>query len=65
MTAEDAVAEWRYRRPGWKYLRDASAEQVRDRVRRIYDADFGLVSGLVLQRLFTPTPETYAEMLTV
>ena len=52
-------------RATWKYLRDASAEQVRDRVRRIYDADFRLVSGLVLERLFTPTPRTNAEMLTV
>lgn len=51
-------------RATWKYLRDASAEQVRDRVRRIYDADFRLVSGLVLERLFTPTPETTAELLT-
>lgn len=52
-------------RATWKYLRDATAEQVRDRVRRIYDADFRLVSGLVLERLFTPTPRTNAEMLTV
>lgn len=52
-------------RATWKYLRDASAEQVRDRVSRIYDADFRLVSGLVLQRLFTPATETNAEMLTV
>lgn len=51
-------------RATWKYLRDASAEQVRDRVRRIYDADHRLVSGLVLERLFTPTPNTNAELLT-
>ncbi|MFV9634855.1 hypothetical protein [Mycobacterium neumannii] len=40
----------------WKFLRDATSEQVTDRVRNLLDADARLVQGLVLQRLFDPTP---------
>lgn len=42
----------------WKFLRDASAEQVRAQVTRILEADARLTTGLVLQRLFDNTPGT-------
>lgn len=40
----------------WKYLRDATSEQVTSRVAACLDADARLVQGKVLQRLFDPTP---------
>lgn len=51
-------------RATWRYIRDASAEQIQDRVRRIFEADNRLVTGLVLQRLFSPTPYINDQMLT-
>jgi hypothetical protein len=42
----------------WKFLRDASAEQVRAQVTRILEADSRLTTGLVLQRLFDNTSGT-------
>lgn len=39
----------------WKFLRDATAEQVRSSISRIFEADNRLTTGLVLQRLFDPT----------
>jgi hypothetical protein len=41
---------------GWRFLRDANAEQVRAVIESIIHADRKLVMGLVLHRLFTPTP---------
>ena len=38
----------------WRFLRDASAEQVRSVVTRILSGDNQLVNGLVLRRLFDP-----------
>lgn len=37
----------------WKYLRDATSEQVTSRVNALLDADQRLVQGLVLDRLFS------------
>jgi len=51
-------------RSTWRYLRDASSAQIQDRVRRIYEADNNLVTGLVLQRLFSPAPYTNDQLLT-
>lgn len=48
-------------RSTWRYLRDATSEQVQDRVRRIYEADNLLVNSLVLQRLFSPVESTTME----
>lgn len=39
----------------WKFLRDATAEQVRHSISRIFEADNKLTTGLVLRRLFDPT----------
>jgi hypothetical protein len=38
----------------WKFLRDATAEQVRAQVTRILEGDARLRQGLVLDRLFSP-----------
>ncbi|UXA11812.1 hypothetical protein KXD97_28270 [Mycobacterium sp. SMC-8] len=51
-------------RATWRYLRDATSEQLADRVTRIFAADSELVNSLVLQRLFTPTPVTNDQLLT-
>jgi hypothetical protein len=51
-------------RSTWKYLRDATADQVTDRVRRLFEADNRLVNSLVLDRLFSPTPATNDQLLT-
>jgi hypothetical protein len=48
----------------WKYLRAATAEQVEDRVRRIFEADNRLVNSLVLNRLFSPASATNEQFLT-
>ncbi|WP_081182998.1 MULTISPECIES: hypothetical protein [Prescottella] len=39
----------------WKFLRSASAEQVRDAINRAFSADNRLVTGTLLRRLFDPT----------
>jgi hypothetical protein len=39
----------------WKYLRDATAEQVRSVLNYALEADSRLTTGTILQRLFTPT----------
>ena len=41
-------------RYSWRFLRDATAEQVRSVVTRILSGDNQLVNGLVLRRLFDP-----------
>lgn len=51
-------------RATWKYLRDATAEQVVSRITRVFEADNRLVTGLVMQRLFSPMPATNDQMLT-
>lgn len=51
-------------RATWKYLRDATAEQVSNRVTRIFEADNRLVNSLVLNRLFSPTATTNDQLLT-
>ena len=48
----------------WRYLRDASAEQISARVARVIDADNRLVNGTVLQRLFSPAAYTNDQLLT-
>lgn len=40
----------------WKFLRNASAEQVRSVIDRAIEADNRLVTGTLLRQLFTPTP---------
>ncbi|WP_078292954.1 hypothetical protein [Mycobacterium sp. D16R24] len=50
-------------RATWKYLRDATAEQVSARVTRIFEADNRLCNGLVMQRLFSPAAYTNDQML--
>lgn len=37
----------------WKYVRDATAEQIESRVTRALEADNRLTTGLILQRLFS------------
>lgn len=39
----------------WRFLRSATAEQVRDAVNRAFEADNRLVTGTLLRRLFDPT----------
>lgn len=39
----------------WKFLRDASAEQVRSVIDRVLDADNRQTTGAILRRLFDPT----------
>ncbi|SDR08502.1 hypothetical protein SAMN04489765_3125 [Tsukamurella pulmonis] len=41
----------------WKFLRSATASQVRSVVDRAFEADNRLVSGTILRRLFDPTQE--------
>lgn len=48
----------------WMFLREATSEQISDQVRRVYEADDRLISGLVLERLFTKTPYINDQMLT-
>lgn len=43
-------------RATWKFLRDATAEQVTAQVTRCLEADNKLVNGTILRRLFGPTP---------
>lgn len=50
-------------RSTWRYLRDATSEQIQDRVRRIYEADNLLVNTVVLKRLFSPLISTNDQML--
>lgn len=40
-------------RMSWRYVRDATAEQVESRITRALEADNRLTTGLVLQRLFS------------
>ena len=40
-------------RASWKYIRDATAEQIENRITRALEADNTLVNGLILQRLFS------------
>lgn len=44
-------------RATWRFLRDATAEQVTAQVTRIFEADNRLVNGTLLNRLFTPTEQ--------
>ena len=43
-------------RATWKFLRDATAEQVTAQVTRVLEADNKLVNGTILRRLFGPAP---------
>lgn len=43
-------------RATWKFLREATAEQVRAQVTRVLESDNKLTTGHVMNRLFTPTP---------
>ena len=43
-------------RATWKFLRDATAEQVTAQVTRVLEADNKLTTGTILRRLFGPTP---------
>lgn len=51
-------------RATWKYLRDATAEQIQNRVTRIFEADNNLTNSLVLNRLFSPATATNDQLLT-
>ncbi|MEN3220703.1 hypothetical protein PUR22_07635 [Mycolicibacterium porcinum] len=51
-------------RSTWKYLRDATAEQITSRVTRVFEADNRLVTGTIMQRLFSPLSYTNDQMLT-
>ncbi|MFP2992639.1 hypothetical protein [Mycobacterium intracellulare] len=42
----------------WKFLRDSTAEQVRSVTNLILAADNKLTNGLIMNRLFDPTPDT-------
>ncbi|MGW0172727.1 hypothetical protein ACWDUM_02660 [Rhodococcus sp. NPDC003322] len=42
-------------RCSWKFLREATSEQVRDNINRAFEADNRLVTGKLLRRLFDPT----------
>ena len=42
----------------WKFLRNATAEQVTAQVTRIFEADNRLVSGTMLRRLLDPAPRS-------
>jgi len=53
-TLEDWDAASRF---SWRFLRDATAEQVRATTNYILAADNKLTNGLVLRRLFDPTPD--------
>ena len=44
-------------RATWKFIREATADQVTAQVTRIFEADNKLVNGTVLRRLFDPTTE--------
>jgi hypothetical protein len=44
-------------RATWKFLREATAEQVTAQVTRIFEADNKLVSGTIMRRLFTSATE--------
>lgn len=44
-------------RATWKFLREATAEQVQAQVTRVIEADNKLTNGTVLNRLFTPTTQ--------
>ena len=43
-------------RATWKFLRDASSEQVTAQVTRVFEADNKLTTGTVLRRMFGPAP---------
>ena len=43
-------------RATWKFLRDATAEQVTAQVTRVIEADNKLTNGTILRRLFGPAP---------
>ena len=51
-------------RSTWKYLRDATSEQITSQVTRVLEADNRLTNTLVLNRLFSPTPQTNDQLLT-
>jgi hypothetical protein len=51
-------------RSTWKYLRDATSEQVVSRVTRVFEADNRLTNTLVLNRLFSPQAVINDQMLT-
>ena len=42
----------------WKFLRDSTAEQIRAVTNYAVAADNKLVNGLIVNRLFSPTPQT-------
>lgn len=42
----------------WKFLRDSTAEQIRAVINYAVAADNKLVNGMIVNRLFDPTPET-------
>lgn len=42
-------------RASWKFLREATAEQVRAQVTRVLEADNKLTTGTIMNRLFNPT----------
>ncbi|SRX95092.1 hypothetical protein MSP7336_03356 [Mycobacterium shimoidei] len=44
-------------RASWKFLREATAEQVRAQVTRIFEADNKLTNGTVLRRAFDPATQ--------
>jgi hypothetical protein len=44
-------------RASWKFIREATAEQVTAQVTRVLEADNKLVTGTILNRLFTPAVE--------
>lgn len=46
----------------WKFLRSATAEQVRGNINRAFEADNRLVAGTLLQRLFNPVESTNEHM---
>ncbi len=50
-------------RSTWKYLRDATADQITSRVARLYDGDNRLLHNLILNRLFSPIQVTNDQML--
>ncbi|WP_457135484.1 hypothetical protein [Mycobacteroides abscessus] len=39
----------------WRFLRSATAEQIRANITRVFEADNRLVNGTILRRLFNPT----------
>ncbi|MFA4083452.1 hypothetical protein ONA92_17285 [Mycobacteroides salmoniphilum] len=51
-------------RANWRYLRDATSEQISARITRIFEADNRLVTGTIMNRLFSPLAYTTDQMLT-